>query len=92
MALGATLMMAGAAQAEEGTLRFSTAGPAPDFLAKSLESYAGKVAAADVGVPVEVYPGSSLVRQGAEVPALQRGNLEMSTMSPFEIAQQVPAR
>ena len=90
-AVGTALLLAGAAQADDVTLRFSTAGPGPDFLAKSMESFAQKVADAGVGVTVEVYPGSSLVRQGAEVAALQRGNLEMSTMSTFEIAQQVPA-
>lgn len=30
---------------------------------------------------VEVYPASSLFRQGTEVPAIQRGNLEMSVMT-----------
>jgi TRAP-type C4-dicarboxylate transport system substrate-binding protein len=30
-----------------------------------------------------------LFKQGTEVPALQRGNLEMSTMTTFEVAQQV---
>ena len=34
-------------------------------------------------------PGSSLFRQGTEVPAIQRGNLEMSTMTTFEVAQQI---
>ena len=28
--------------------------------------------------------------QGTEVPAIQRGNLEMSTMTTFEVAQQIP--
>ena len=89
--IGTAMLIAGTAYADDVTLRFSTAGPAADFLAKSMESFAEKVAAADVGVTVEVYPGSSLVRQGAEVPALQRGNIEMSTMSTFEIAAQVPS-
>ncbi len=78
------------ALAQDTTLRFSTAGPPPDFLAKSMESFAAEVAAADIGVVVEVYPSSTLVRQGAEVPAIQRGNLEMSTLNTFEIAAQVP--
>ena len=70
--IGTAMLIAGTAYADDVTLRFSTAGPAADFLAKSMESFAEKVAAADVGVTVEVYPGSSLVRQGAEVPALQQ--------------------
>lgn len=39
---------------------------------------------------VEVYPASSLFRQGTEVPAIQRGNLEMSVMTTFEVAAQIP--
>ena len=39
---------------------------------------------------VQLHYASSLFRQGTEVPAMQRGNLEMSTMTTFEVAQQVP--
>ena len=39
---------------------------------------------------VQLHFASSLFRQGTEVPAMQRGNLEMSTMTTFEVAQQVP--
>lgn len=85
------LLIAGtAAQAADVTLRFSTAAPPADFLAKSLESFKAEVDKANVGVKVDTYPGSKLFRQGTEVPALQRGNLEMSTMTTFEISQQIP--
>ena len=89
-AAATSLALVSAVQADEVKIRFSTAGPAPDFLAKSMESFAAKVKAADIGVVVEIYPGSTLVRQGAEVQAIQRGNLEMSTMNTFEVAGQVP--
>ncbi|QDL94019.1 C4-dicarboxylate ABC transporter (plasmid) [Paroceanicella profunda] len=88
--LGAALLATGPLHAEDKVIRFSTAGPAPDFLARSMETFAADVAAAKVGVSVEVYPGSSLVRQGAEVPALQRGTLQMSTMNTFEVSAQIP--
>ena len=42
------------------------------------------------GLDVSVHPASTLFKQGTEVPAMQRGNLEMSTMTTFEVAQQVP--
>jgi tripartite ATP-independent transporter DctP family solute receptor len=71
-------------------LRFSSAAPPSDFLAKSVESFKAKVEGANVGVKAESYPASSLFKQGTEVPALQRGNLEMSTMTTFEVAQQIP--
>jgi tripartite ATP-independent transporter DctP family solute receptor len=87
----ATLLTAGAAQAADLTLRFSTAGPPADFLAKSMESFKADIEKAGVGIKVEVYPSSKLFRQGTEVPAIQRGNLEMSTMNTFEISQQIPA-
>ena len=71
-------------------LRVSTAAPPGDFLAKSLEAFKAEVEGADIGVKVETYPASSLFKQGAEIQALQRGNLEMSTMTTFEVAQQLP--
>ncbi|MBI1204498.1 MAG: DctP family TRAP transporter solute-binding subunit [Rhodopseudomonas sp.] len=86
----AILLASGTAQAADLTLRFSTAAPPADFLAKSLETFKADVEAAKVGIKVETYPGSKLFRQGTEVPAIQRGNLEMSTMTTFEISQQVP--
>lgn len=86
----AILLASGAAQAADLTLRFSTAAPPADFLAKALETFKTDVEGAKVGIKVETYPGSKLFRQGTEVPAIQRGNLEMSTMTTFEISQQVP--
>lgn len=85
----AILLASGAAQAADLTLRFSTAAPPADFLAKALETFKADVEGAKVGIKVETYPGSKLFRQGTEVPAIQRGNLEMSTMTTFEISQQV---
>jgi tripartite ATP-independent transporter DctP family solute receptor len=72
-------------------LRFSTAAPPPDFLSKSLERFKEEVdKAAPNQFEIRLHPGSSLFRQGTEVPAIQRGNLEMSTMTTFEVAQQIP--
>jgi tripartite ATP-independent transporter DctP family solute receptor len=79
-----------AAHAADVTIRFSTAAPPADFLAKSLEAFKAEAEAAHVGLTVETHPASTLFRQGTEVPALQRGNLEMSTMTTFEVAQQIP--
>jgi tripartite ATP-independent transporter DctP family solute receptor len=80
----------GPLRAADVTIRFSTAAPPSDFLAKSLETFKAEVEAAHVGVTVETHPASTLFKQGTEVPALQRGNLEMSTMTTFEVAQQIP--
>jgi len=89
LAAAATLLAATTAHGADVTVRFSTAAPPSDFLAKSLEALKAEVEAANVGVKVETHPASTLFRQGTEVPALQRGNLEMSTMTNFEVAQQM---
>jgi tripartite ATP-independent transporter DctP family solute receptor len=89
LAVAATLLAVGTGRAADVTIRFSTAAPPSDFLAKSLEAFKTEVEAANVGVKVETHPASTLFRQGTEVPALQRGNLEMSTMTTFEVAQQM---
>jgi tripartite ATP-independent transporter DctP family solute receptor len=71
-------------------IRISTAAPPSDFLNKALEQLKADVDAANVGLAVSVHPASTLFKQGTEVPALQRGNLEMSSMTTFEVAQQIP--
>ena len=59
------------------------------FWDTALDAFKAEVESANVGVKVDVHPASTLFRQGTEVPALQRGNLEMSTMTTFEVAQQI---
>ena len=71
-------------------LRFSTAAPPPDFLSRSMQQFKADLEKAAPEFDVQLHYASSLFRQGTEVPALQRGNLEMSTMTTFEVAQQVP--
>jgi TRAP-type transport system periplasmic protein len=79
-----------AAGAQSSTrIRISTAAPPSDFLAKALDQLKAEIDAAAVGLDVSVHPASTLFKQGTEVPALQRGNLEMSTMTSFEVAQQI---
>jgi TRAP-type C4-dicarboxylate transport system substrate-binding protein len=88
---GALLGATGRAGAQSTTqIRISTAAPPSDFLAKALEQLKADVDAAAVGLDVSVHNASTLFKQGTEVPALQRGNLEMSTMTTFEVAQQIP--
>ena len=77
-------------QAAEAMVRISTAAPPSDFLAKACEALKAQAEASGSGLKVSVHPASTLFKQGTEVPALQRGNLEMSTMTTFEVAQQIP--
>ncbi len=72
-------------------LRFSTAAPPSDFLAKALVVFKEELGRTAPGeFTITTHPASTLFRQGTEIPALQRGNLEMSTGTAFEVAQQVP--
>jgi tripartite ATP-independent transporter DctP family solute receptor len=91
LVLAASLGAVSSANAQNKVLlRFSTAAPPPDFLSKSVERFKEEIEkAAPNQFEVRVHAGSSLFRQGTEVPAIQRGNLEMSTMTTFEVAQQI---
>src|SRR3954471_19426428 len=86
----ALFLAATGAFAQKTVLRVSTAAPPPDFLSRSLGQFKAELEKSAPEFDVQVYPGSQLFPQGTEVPALQRGNLEMSTMTTFEVAQQIP--
>jgi TRAP-type transport system periplasmic protein len=91
LVLGAGFAASSALAQDKILLRFSCAAPPPDFLSKSMERFKDEVdKAAPNQFDIKLHPGSSLFRQGTEVPAIQRGNLEMSTMTAFEVAQQIP--
>ncbi len=87
---GAAMARPFTARAQPATLRVSTAAPPSDFLSRALEGFKATVEGGDSGIKVAVFPASTLFKQGTEVPALQRGTLEMSTMTTFEVAQQMP--
>lgn len=75
----------------EVQLRLSTAAPGNAPLTEVAERVAKNFNAAYPGeVNMTVHHSSTLFKQGTEMPALQRGNLEMSTPVTFEIEQQLP--
>ena len=89
--LAAPVLLATPVLAQTATaLRISTAAPPSDHLTKALEAMRAEVEGANAGLAITVHPASTLFRQGTEVQALQRGTLEMSTMTTFEVAQQMP--
>ena len=91
LALASLAAIPFAAQAQTVTrLRVSTAAPPSDFLARALDGMKTALDASGTGLAAEIYPAGTLFKQGTEVPAMQRGNLEMSTMTTFEVAQQIP--
>src|SRR3954464_15967375 len=86
----ALALASGMAFGQKTVLRFSTAAPPPDFLSRSLGMFKAELEKAAPYRLLQVYPGSQLFRQGTEVPALQRGNLEMRTMTTIGETQQIP--
>ena len=88
--LGLLFAAAAASAQQKIPLRFSTAAPPADFLSRSMQQFKTELEKSAPEFDVQLHYASSLFRQGTEVPAMQRGNLEMSTMTTFEVAQQVP--
>jgi TRAP-type C4-dicarboxylate transport system substrate-binding protein len=92
LAGGSALMLAagstpGFAQAKP-KLRFSSAFTEQDLRASAYKDLA---AAMKDDFDFEPYYGNTLFKQGTELVALQRGNLEFCNLAPADISKQVPA-
>lgn len=83
------LAMAGPAMAEAIKLRFADSTTADAPRSQALVNIFAKELGADFAF--EPYFGSTLYKQGTEIVAVQRGNLEMALMPPSDFAKQVPA-
>jgi TRAP-type C4-dicarboxylate transport system substrate-binding protein len=92
LASGASMLALGAlpqALAQAKTkLRFSSAFTEQDLRAEAYKNFA---AAIKDGYDFEPYWGNTLFKQGTELVALQRGNLEMCNLAPADISKQIPA-
>ena len=69
-------------------LRFSAAFTEQDLRA---EGYKALAAALKDDFEFEFYWGNTLFKQGAELVAMQRGNLEFCNLAPADISKQIPA-
>lgn len=69
-------------------LKFSSAFTDQDIRA---EAYKALGQAMKDDIDFEPYFGNTLFKQGAELVAMQRGNLEMCNLAPADISKQVPA-
>jgi TRAP-type C4-dicarboxylate transport system substrate-binding protein len=69
-------------------LRFSAVFSDQDIRAEMMKKFAEGIGP---GFAFEPYYGGTLFKQGTELVALQRGNLEMSNIAPQNISDQVPA-
>ncbi len=86
LALGALPKVA-RAQAKT-KLRFSSAFTEQDLRADAYKAFATQI---KNNFDFEPYWGNTLFKQGTELIALQRGNLEMVNLAPADISKQIPA-
>ncbi len=92
VAAGALLMAAAtlapiAAAQDKPTLRFSAVFSEQDIRAKMMQKFGDAIAG---DFTLQPYYGGTLFKQGTELVALQRGNLEMGNIAPQDVANQVP--
>ena len=93
-----TVLKAGAALAasqvfpawaqDKPKLRFAAVFSDKDIRADMMKVFAKEI---EADYTVETYLGGSLFKQGTELVALQRDNLEMGNIAPQDISKQVPA-
>jgi TRAP-type transport system periplasmic protein len=92
LAAGASMLAAGAltpAFAQTKTkLRFSSAFTEQDLRAEGYKAFAAGI---KDRFDFEPYWNNVLFKQGTELVALQRGNLEMCNLAPADISKQIPA-
>jgi tripartite ATP-independent transporter DctP family solute receptor len=93
IAFAATLatLMAAPTVLAQSEIRISTAAPDNSPLSDAFRMIKQRMEAKFPGaVKVTVHTASALFRQGTELPAMQRGNLEMASPVTFEIEAQLP--
>jgi tripartite ATP-independent transporter DctP family solute receptor len=72
---------------EQPVLRFSAVFSEQDIRADMMERFAEAVSE---DFTLELYYGGNLFKQGTELVALQRGNLELGNIAPQDISNQIP--
>ncbi|HEU6441300.1 MAG TPA: TRAP transporter substrate-binding protein DctP, partial [Microvirga sp.] len=92
MAAGAALLawsVAGSASAQTPTnLKFSAVFSEQDIRARMMKRFGDEIKAQ--GFNLQPYYGGTLFKQGTELVAMQRGNLEMGNIAPQDISNQIP--
>jgi TRAP-type transport system periplasmic protein len=86
-AAGAAFALPAFAQAKP-KLRLSTVVSDQDIRAEAFKSFGQSIAA---NFDFEPYFNGTLFKQGTELVAMQRGNLEMANLAPQDISEQIPA-
>lgn len=92
LAAGASALALGALPRAFGQsrtkLRFSSAFTEQDLRTEAYKNFAASI---KDSFDFEPYWGNTLFKQGTELVALQRGNLEMCNLAPADISKQIPA-
>src|SRR3954447_7601987 len=92
MAAGASALALGATQSSfaqgRPKMRFSCAFPETDLRAEGYKAFA---AAMKDDIDLEPFWSNTLFKQGTELVALQRDNLELCNLAPADISKQLPA-
>jgi tripartite ATP-independent transporter DctP family solute receptor len=79
------------AWAQAKVIRISTPGGPDEWLSKSLVVFKDALEEAAPGqFDVQIHLNATLFAQGTEIPAMQRGNLEIGLISPQDVAEQIP--
>ena len=90
--IGATLLTTAfslpALAQDKPVLRFSAVFSDQDIRAEMMKQFGDAIAG---DFTLEPYYGGNLFKQGTELVALQRGNLEMGNIAPQDISNQIPA-
>jgi len=86
-ALAATPVIGARAQARR-RIRFTAVFSDQDIRAEAMRGFQRDLAAE---FDVELHLNATLFRQGTELVAIQRGNVEMANLSPQDISRQIPA-
>ncbi len=73
---------------DKPVLRFSAVFSEQDIRAEMMNLFSAQIAE---DFTLEPYYGGNLFKQGTELVALQRGNLEMGNIAPQDISNQIPA-
>lgn len=92
MLLGSAIVLAAAGlpatAQDKPVLKFSAVFSEQDIRAEMTKMFAEEIAS---DFTLEPYYGGTLFKQGTELVALQRGNLEMGNIAPQDISNQIPA-
>jgi tripartite ATP-independent transporter DctP family solute receptor len=88
-ALSAPALLRPADAQARKVIRISTPGNEAEWQGKGLMKFKEMVEAAAPSLEVQVYFNATLFDQGTEIPAMQRGNLEVGMISPQDVASYI---